>query len=300
MFCVRERATQESVESNTFLPSESNETVLLQMDTRTSFLVAKFSSSVLVHVHIPKASGTALSIALATECHCLKNRDPPNCFHCKNVVGISGKKFPYSICRSTGWRAGVHPPYSVMKRYMPHPQLLGNFSKEQITPVYIIMLRSPFERFISEIKKWGGNEGQAVDWSIVNYKDNGTSYFNGANSSFLNSNRDEPDSNFRQRLRLYASLAPELMYHNRHVKMIGGEVSNFNMKFVNSQQLGTRWKTQQPEDMNRILFRAQRILSKERSIVIGLEERFTETLCTLEVLYGDLYRFRWDPGSNTH
>ena len=34
--------------------------------------------------------------------------------------------------------------------------------------------------------------------------------------------------------------------------------------------------------------------------MVGIQERFTETICILEILYGHLYPFNWQPNKHTH
>ena len=34
--------------------------------------------------------------------------------------------------------------------------------------------------------------------------------------------------------------------------------------------------------------------------ILGLEEKFQESLCILEILYGNLYKFHWSQDSNSH
>lgn len=314
----------------------NNDTALSQaMKRRLNYLLNHAEKSLLVHVHIPKAGGTALSSALSTECRCYPNRDPPNCNGCKNLVGTKGMRVPYSISRSSGWKIGVHSPYAFMKHVLNQSPQWEGLAKNDITPVFVILLRSPFERFISEIEKWGGDRGQAVDWSIVHRNSEGEArFYRGANESFLRGGSAgglntsvtvTAAEDFRTRLRLYAALSPDLIYHNRQVKMIGGTVSQFDMNFDPKAKLGSRWrphpghsghKKKHPKDNSggegndhqvrdkrslvKELERAYKVLGQQPDVLIGLEERFAETICTLEVVYGHLYRFHWNPTVNSH
>ena len=268
--------------------TNNNKSMTLRIET----LARRASETVFVHVHIPKAGGTALAIAISSECQCNLDSRTPHCSNCKQVTGRAGNSVPYTISRLTGWKFGVHPPYAVMKHHLA-PRM------KNITPVFLIMLRNPFERFVSEIRVWGGDAGQAVDWNIVNYRNGKAIYFPGANASFLNPHHKKNDEHFGKRLQLYASLPNDLYYQNRQVKMIGGERNHFASIHSNSR-LGSGYSPPEGTNMNIIYEKAVSVLREDVHVLMGLEERFAEMLCTLEALYGSIYKFKWDSETSTH
>jgi hypothetical protein len=181
----------------------------------------------------------------------------------------------------------------------------SHYAENGIVPIFIVMLRSPFERFVSEISRWGGNRGQAADWSIVNKPANSNGsvvYYRGANDSFLRAagQQNETDDQLRARLLLYASLPEHFIFHNRQVKMIGGMYPSFDMTFEPSRQVGSRWREKRATNTTLILQRALYSISAQPSVILGIDERFAETVCLLEILYGHLYRFKWDPTVHSH
>jgi hypothetical protein len=54
--------------------------------------------TVLVHVHVPKAGGTALALALSSHCTCnTSKRIGGSCIHCHRVVGNRGQLSRYGF-----------------------------------------------------------------------------------------------------------------------------------------------------------------------------------------------------------
>ena len=126
-------------------------------------LHALANRTILVHEHIPKVGGTALSFALSSECVCTpQTRVQTSCTQCPVVHGLDGFSFNYSVSRATGWIFGMHPPLA---------KLFDEFSRAELPrhgllPMYVVMLREPFARFISEGLHWAGKYQLAFDWSI--------------------------------------------------------------------------------------------------------------------------------------
>lgn len=272
------------------------------MLNRFAHLQSKASKSVLVHVHIPKAGGTALSNALSTECKCSMERKAssgsvpiPTCRDCRSVRS-KDTRLPYSISRNTGWRLGVHTPYANMKYALGKPPY--EISESNISAAYIIMLRSPYERFISEATHWVGKPGQAVDWSIVNDRNGTRVYYKGVQPSQLLQGNTPAD--IASNTRLYASLPPHFVFHNRQVKTIGGSIYDFDMLFDPTKQLGSRWRNRKGGSLNKVVERAQNVLRAVPDVLFGLQERFGEFICILEIIYGRLYRFHWDATTHSH
>ena len=126
-------------------------------------LYALANRTILVHEHIPKVGGTALSFALSSECVCVpRSRVQTSCTQCPLVYGLDGFSHNYSVSRATGWSAGMHPPLA---------KLFDEFSQSEVArhgllPTYIVMLREPFARFISEGLRWANKYQMTLDWSI--------------------------------------------------------------------------------------------------------------------------------------
>jgi hypothetical protein len=202
----------------------------------------------------------------------------------------------YTISRSTGWRLGVHSPYSVMRYALTLPKF--NITQYNFVPVYIVMLRSPYDRFVSEATRWVDRPGQAVDWSIVNTKNGTKTYFSGMLSTALD--QGNTTAAVQNNLKLYASLPASFIFHNRQSKMIGGEPQDFNMYFDPEIHLGSRWRPRRGARIDRVQEKAYRALSTHNNVLFGLQERFAEFICILEIVYGRMYRFNWEPEVHSH
>lgn len=201
----------------------------------------KSDITVLVHVHIPKAGGTALALALSSACTCKTNKinskskdqRQMHCSHCKIVQSIDKKyRFYYTMSRLTGWKFGVHSPLAYMKYFLTDKrQESFNFIKKGLFPVFVIMVREPFDRFISECINWVGTKEKAVDWNlkIINPHKGTIKYLAGLNRSSITTS--STGNKMRDYLLEYAQLPSDFIIQNRQTKMIGGHIYDFNMRF---------------------------------------------------------------------
>jgi hypothetical protein len=287
------------------------------MDNRVAFLWMRCATAVLLHVHIPKAGGTALAIALSSDCKCMKEwlPDVPFCKKCAQVRGNDGLHMDYTFSRATGWRLGVHSPYAVV-RYVASSKKL-NFRGHGMTPVYVLMLREPFERFVSECRSWVNKKTlRAVDWGLTT-KSNSTSkqlVFHPAvhivdkllqrKHSADASESERRGPNLTDRMMEYAQLPPSFILQNRQVKMVGGTIYDFNMRFDPRRNVGSRWEPRSEKNSNKNVWafyhNAFRTLGQEPTVLLGLHERFAEYICLLEALFGDDHSFNWKEGRNSH
>ena len=71
------------------------------------------------------------------------------------------------------------------------------------------------------------------------------------------------------------------------------------MKFTKTDSLGSRWLPNGSAP-GVLLARSLTIIQTSTNVITLIHERFEESLCVLEYLYGDLYKFQWDPNSNSH
>lgn len=294
----------QSVTSTSKVRSDLNITSF--MARRLETLQRTASKSILVHMHIPKAGGTALSAALSSNCKCLAERpvidgvSQANCKNCKYVRN-KGLQIEYTISRSTGWKLGVHSPLSVMRWVLTRAQY--DIRPYGVNATYIVMLRDPFDRFISEAINWVGPKGQAVDWSVKVKKGEEVQYFKGVNLSHIDDAAVTNEILQLKYITQYASLPMSFICHNRQTKMIGGSVYDFNMNFDPKVTLGSRWAPNNMGKSNyisKVFSRAQRILTEDTDVLLLLQERFVESICTLEILYGHLYKFNWEARKHSH
>lgn len=241
------------------------------------------NTTVLVHMHIPKAAGTAISDILVTDCSCKKNDNGVNvhCVACKTVQAKdkSGRtnQYPYSVSRLTGWPCGVHPPLAVFQNCLgDKPSARYNLPKHGFFPVYLVVVREPFDRFVSETFYF--HKFSAPDWKArFDYP-------------------PEPKSKQEQQqlLLAYANIPANYILHNRQVKMIGGEYRKFIMEtFTDSKRLGSRWKPMSQNNSfdQSLLNDALEAVTNNPHVLLGLAESIPETVCVLEVLYGENYDF---------
>ncbi len=268
---------------------------------RFRYLKSIISSSILVHMHIPKAGGTALALALSSNCDCKvvnisgNTESKPSCTNCDRV---KSEKYDhiYTINRATGWKCGVHPPLSVMEYLLEDDQSSISITKKGFHPVYIIMLREPFDRFISESLKWTDLRGHAVDWSMTVHKtptpnkklkkDNLSSISFPPNVEILMQYAKQDDEKF--------------ILPNRQVKMIGGVMGNFDMTFkLSKRKNGSRWISSMNSTTESLL-RAKLILANRKDVIFGIYEQFEEFLCMLELLFGEKFSFKWYPDVHSH
>lgn len=135
------------------------------------------NTSVLVLVHVPKVAGTALSLALAADCRCAHGRRRKRlasgasfplsllCRNCPRVWGEDGFSFPSSVSRVSGWRFGVHPSFAKLHLALRNGTNT-RLGERGIVPVFLVPLREPFARFVSEAAHEVRRNEVGVDWSI--------------------------------------------------------------------------------------------------------------------------------------
>jgi hypothetical protein len=203
---------------------------------------------------------------------------------------------PYSISRNTGWKLGVHPPLAVMRYGLTNPPI--NMTRHGLTPVYIIMLRNPFDRFMSEVMQWMSRPGQTVDWSIVNEARGKKFLYRGIDPQSLSDGTTPAD--MEKNIKLYAGLPGHFIFHNRQIKTVGGTVYDFDMYFDPQEDLGSRWRPKKADYIGKVAERAYHVISRNKDVLFGVQHRFAELICLLEVLYGRLYRFAWEPDVHSH
>ena len=88
--------------------------------------------------------------------------------------------------------------------------------------------------------------------------------------------------------------------HNRQTKMIGGDLDSFRA-FDGRKEVGSAWVPNDTyESILQVERQAEEILTFHPSVIVGLFEQFEQTLCVLEVVYGDQRRFTWDPKMHSH
>jgi hypothetical protein len=260
---------------------------------RLKLLIEKVDKSVLVHVHIPKASGTALARALASNCVCdYKNiaTNPIACENCLQVEGVDGYMFNYSVSRLTGWQCKGHAPLAVM-RNMP---CNGKFTllDKKLYPVYVTMFREPFDRFISEALHWckyGTCSDWSIDWTVTKYDTKMVKNCDG------NMNNASDDCRVIRHIRL----PDKYMIHNRQVKFIGGKYDQFDMNFDGDKDIGTRWKGSDVS-FSHTYDRAVDIITRDEHMLILLAEEFKKSLCILSIIYGQKYQFNWHQSKHSH
>ncbi|KAJ1432770.1 hypothetical protein B484DRAFT_447618 [Ochromonadaceae sp. CCMP2298] len=303
---VGEKGAKESyTEGSSTADSEEDR----DMDNRVQFLQSRRAKAVLLHVHIPKAGGTALAIALSSDCVCHEEwAKAAFCKKCPQVRGKNNFQFDYSVSRATGWLFGVHLPYAVMRSAVTSRNV--DLPGHGLTPVYAVMLREPFERFVSECRVWVDQKHmRALDWALTADKP-GLVYHpavhivdklllrqHAANAS--ESERRGPQ--LTDYMMEYAQLPPSFIIQNRQAKMVGGEVQDFDMSFDSSKDFGSRWRPRNSNANSASYYqRALQTLREEPTVLLGLHERFAEYICLLEVLFGDQHGFKWDEGRNSH
>jgi hypothetical protein len=87
--------------------------------------------------------------------------------------------------------------------------------------------------------------------------------------------------------------------------MIGGARGDFDMheQAGSTDKKGnfTRWKGANSDAYKRQLLSTALVrLAQQKSILIGISEKFAESVCSLEVLFGHLYRFQWKEEVHSH
>ena len=99
----------------------------------------------------------------------------------------------------------------------------------------------------------------------------------------------------------YSSLPMHYVLHNRQTKYIGGLYSDFKRKFDGRKEVGSIWaRNDTVISIRSTMENAMEILAYYPSLIIGLHERFLETLCCLEVVYGHIRSFTWRKDIHAH
>ena len=131
-------------------------------------LHALANRTIFVHEHIPKVGGTALSFALSSECVCVPRKVflQDSCTQCPHVRGRNGFTFSYTVSRASGWVFGIHPPLAKFFAMFTSEKKRTKVARHGLLPMYVVMLREPFARFISEVRNWVGKQQVGCDWSI--------------------------------------------------------------------------------------------------------------------------------------
>ena len=284
------------------------ESVLIKaMDQRLKQLWEQRNRLISIHVHVPKAGGTALAYALASSCNCsAKNtlaKDSAHvCTECRKVLMRHKSqpgwvRAPCTMSRVTGWPCGfAHAPLALLRLA---PYCTGQHTVEQRgRPLFVVMLRDPWKRFVSEWRGWGGYRLNTLDWSAVSLVDPNIS-FPFFNSSLVTFRHDvaRPKAE-RASLGELVALPGDLMLHNRFTKMIGGGMDDFNFNFSRASA-GSRWANRS-NDLEIQRARALHLFQRSVNVLPIIQERFAESLCILEVLMGSLQRFDWTDKKHSH
>lgn len=99
----------------------------------------------------------------------------------------------------------------------------------------------------------------------------------------------------------YASLPMSYIIHNRQTKYIGGLYSDFKHKFNGRKEVGSMWiHNDTVTSIRSVMENAMSILAYYPSLIIGLHEKFQETLCVLEIVYGHVRSFKWKKTIHAH
>ena len=301
----------------------SEEGLVKSMDNRIKQLWQQRNRLATIHVHAPKAGGTALAYALASSCNCslrhsLSKDSASVCTDCRRVLvrhrSLPGwVRFPCTYSRVTGWPCGVaHAPLALL-RMLPHCTV-DHTIEQRGKPLFVVMLRDPWQRFQSEWKSWGGYRLNTLDWSAVSLPRDDTlfPFFNNSQVTFhpqVARPRGE-----RATLEDLVGLPADFMLHNRYTKMIGGDRKEFNFTF-NRTNYGSRWlgspalssivmesdgDVAYPGTMRIQHDRALQNLQRAPNVLPLLQERFGESLCVLEVILGSLQKFSWEEKNHSH
>jgi hypothetical protein len=164
-------------------------------------------------------------------------------------------------------------------------------------PLAIMMIRDPFDRYVSEILKWTDHKGKALDWS-VDFQE-----INKQFEPFFLQHRVEDVNN--RLLFMFANLSDDdFILPNRQIKMIGGQREHFNMGFNTDKTYGSRWHVDpniSPKDyLDQVLISTWKIVTEETGVLLGIHEQFEEFLCLLEIVFGEHYQFLWNNQVHTH
>ena len=100
----------------------------------------------------------------------------------------------------------------------------------------------------------------------------------------------------------YSLLPMHYILHNRQTKYIGGKLSDFHFpRFLDRKEVGSIWLPKDTTSSIRsTMLSAMDILAHSPSVIVGIHERFLETVCILEILYGHVHSFHWNKEMHAH
>ena len=178
----------------------------------------------------------------------------------------------------------------------------GAISSLPLQPIYIVMLREPWARFQSEI-----NHAKLLKNSNSNSLDDSSITLVGLADWQVIWRSKDPTIVDSSKIALAVGLPDSFMVQNRQLKMVGGAKQDFSMRFQAGRNTGsdssngTRWRGEGSEEVRKkLLSAAIGRLAEQNSVFIAIAERYAETVCMLQILYGHLYTFDWEQDVHSH
>jgi hypothetical protein len=163
------------------------------------------------------------------------------------------------------------------------------------------MLREPYSRFNSEVLHWCGTKGDCVDWKAGNL----------SSLSFEELDKIGKKSEYNETFLLesHVNLNKHMIIHNRQIKMIGGLKKDFDLNFKKSHPKLIDHPRKKYTVQHSIHYSSKPVkeifdnsinIANEHNIIILIQEKFHESICLLEILYGNMYPFKWISDKNSH